>query len=124
MNAANTTVILFTPLHLTNNFLLFFSRLCFLRFCIWLPHKPESLFTESDTVTAVANTPITMLHIGQTILVYYTTNHLISQSKKRSNNRTHIYLHLHHTLIISSTLFSFATKFQILLSSHQYFSIY
>lgn len=27
------------------------------------------------------NTPITMLHIGQIILVYYTTNHLISQSK-------------------------------------------
>ena len=82
MYATNATVILFTPFHLTNNFLLFFSRLCFLRFFIWLLRKPESLFTESDIVTAVANTPITMLHIGQLILVYYTTNHLISQSKK------------------------------------------
>lgn len=81
MNAANTTVILFTPFHITNNSLLFFLQLCFLHFCIWLPHKPESLFTESDTITAVANTPITMLHIGQIILVYYTTNHLILQSK-------------------------------------------
>jgi len=91
MNAANTIVILLTPFHLTNNFLLFFSRLCFLHFCVLLPCKFEPLFTESDIVTAVANTPITMLHIGKIIRLYYTTNHLFSQSKNAPLNPEHFY---------------------------------
>lgn len=90
MNAANTIVILLTPFHLTNNFLLFFSQLCFLHFCVLLPCKFEPLFTESDIVTAVANTPITMLHIGKIIHLYYTTNHLFSQSKNAPVTLEHL----------------------------------
>ena len=81
INVANTIVILLNPFHLTNSFLLLFSRFCFLHFWILLPCLSNSLLTESATVIAVVNTPITILYIGKKYM------HIISLNNQFHNQK-------------------------------------